>query len=192
MKKSLRIIIIGLVLIGIVVTLVMAFDKKDGSETGKDGPGNAASKTIKYGVIDACRVLDINIAEKVLGVVPEKAEKTPDSKSGDVNVSSCSYATPAFTIEEVKTMRIATVVVRSPLSNEGAEANQAPFDKRSAGAVDVQGYGASAYWDPSLGQLNVLKEGAWYLLSIGTNRAPERTIEDAKSMATTLGLQNGI
>lgn len=192
MKKSAPIVVIGLVLVSIGIMLVAAFNKKDGSGTGRDGQNVVASTSIKYGAIDACSVLDVNIAEKILGVVPEKAEQPPSTKSGDVNVSSCSYATPAFTIEEVEAMRVATVVVRAPLSSEGADANQAPFDSRPVGSVNVKDYGSSAYWDPSHGQLNVLEEGAWYLLSVGTTRALERTIEDAKSMASTLGLENGI
>ncbi len=50
---------------------------------------------------------------------------------------------------------------------------------KPAGVQDVSNVGDKAYWNPSFGQLNVLKNGNWYILSNGTLDKSKSTQADA-------------
>jgi hypothetical protein len=45
---------------------------------------------------------------------------------------------------------------------------------RPAGAVSLKGYGDQAFWDPALGQLNILKGQYWAIISAGSGPLDQR------------------
>jgi hypothetical protein len=85
-------------------------------------------------------------------------------------------------------VRISNILVRSPKTQKGADENKDQFTSNKPPDVqDVEGYGDSAYWNPSFGQLNVLKGDTWYILSnnIGAFSQSPR-LDDAKKLADEL------
>ena len=133
---------------------------------------------------DACNYLTQVIATKLLGEGSERGEGNNSVVSEDVSVSTCVYSSKrAETIAQLKDMRSATLLVRSPLSAAGATSNDEPFDTPKTGAIKVDGYGEKAFWDPELKQLNVLKGGTWLIMSLGKTDLTQSSLDDAKKLA---------
>lgn len=133
---------------------------------------------------DACSYFTQEIAVKILGEGAEKGSDGSPVASEDVSVSTCIFTSKqAQTIAEVKNMRTATLLMRSPLTTTGAVSNDEPFDNLETGAIKVEGYGEKAFWSPTLGQLNVLKGGTWLILSVGKSDLSQSTLDDAKKFA---------
>lgn len=172
-------ILIVLVIIGGVAWWLIA---KPGS-TDQTNPG-AASIEKTYAAKDACTVLTQAVANQILGDGAEIGVGNNNVAGGDVNVSTCTYSAKTDgTIAGVKNMKLATLMIRSPLSDVGVASNEQPFDPPKAGAQPVTGYGEKAFWDPEFGQLNVYKNGTWLIFSYGKSGATERTFGETKLFA---------
>ena len=121
---------------------------------------------------------------RLLAVAP-KAEtavsQTADSE--EVIVAACTYKTT----DESLPSQTASLILRSPKNQAGAISNQAPFSSaKPANSQTVYGVGESAYWNPELGQLNVLNEGNWLIITAGLVKASERTQEQAIQAANLI------
>lgn len=179
-------LIISIVAIIVVVGGVMAWSllgKKD-SSTNTDS-GQTLSFSAK--IIDACKVLTPEIATQYLGETPETSE-TPstEASSDDINVSNCAYSTK-FVIGQPASLRSASLLVRSAKTQDGADSNENVFtDQRPAGVETVSGYGNDAFWNPSIGQLNILKNNNWYIIQAGGVSPTNRTSADAKKLTDLL------
>jgi hypothetical protein len=170
-----------------VVVVVTSSDKKHG-KTNTTSMGHS----VTLGSVNACDILTPAVAKKVLSEDAERGIAAGDSSSDDITVSNCIYSSKTGdSLERVRDMRTASLLVRSPLTQAGADSNHTPFHSLKEGAVEISGYGDMAFWDPELGQLNVLKDGSWYILSIGKAGATDHSIEESKAFARTLGLAQG-
>jgi hypothetical protein len=154
------------------------------SQNSGDNP-NGTDQTSFAGPKDACNYLTAVVATQVLGAGAEKGTGNAPVTSSDISVSTCIYTSkPGATVADVKNMRSATLLVRSPLTAVGAASNDEPFDNQKTGAITVNGYGEKAYWDPELGQLNVLKGGVWLIMSLGKSSATDvKSLDEAKQLA---------
>jgi hypothetical protein len=57
---------------------------------------------------------------------------------------------------------------------------------KPADAESVSGYGDSAYWDAKHGQLDILKNNSWYILTFGPVTPSDRSLEQTKQLADSL------
>ena len=173
--------IIAVVVIGGGVTWWMMNKPSDSTKTNND---SAATSEGGYAAKDACTILNQSVADQLLGAGAEIGEGNNNVTSGDVSVSTCTYSAKTDgTIAGVKNMKLATLLVRAPLSAEGKVSNNQPFDPPKAGTQNVTGYGEKAFWDPEFGQLNVYKNGSWLIFSYGKAATADRTLDETKRFA---------
>jgi hypothetical protein len=192
MKKFLPFIIGALVLIaGAGAFVSLKKDKEPASNNAvvdQEPKNNKASSQIGK----ACDVLNLDIAKKVLGDNVDAASTNGDkpTESDDLVVTNCNYSVSGATLGENKT---ASLLVRAPKTSRGIDSNKQAFGSlKPAAAQDVDGYGEMAFWNPDFGQFNVLKDDTWYIVSTGSLKPAERSPEDAKALAATLGLADGL
>lgn len=151
---------------------------------GQNVETKTATNTQAYTAKDACNFLTQPVANDVLGAGAQKGTVSGNASSEDVSVSTCIYTSAHDnTLEGVKGMRTASLLVRAPLSEAGQSSNRQPFEPMKPGAQNVPGYGEMAFWDPSTGQLNVYVKGAWLILSMGKASLADRTLTEAKTLA---------
>lgn len=148
----------------------------------KNKADNKAEKAANTFVnIDACAVFTETEAQEVLGEAATKGTTTGPTSSDDINVSTCTYSNNATSAANIQ---LATVLVRSPKNSAGVDSNKAVFGNGKPQDVEmVQGYGVEAYYNADTGQLNVLKDNAWYIISNGLSSPSDRTLEDTKAVA---------
>lgn len=187
MKKSWLIILGAVVLLAGIGTVAVLVGKNNGNKNKVEDKSGMSHKEHgdagHLGKREACDYFKQADADQLLGAGSQKGSLNADASSSDVHVSTCTYTTKAETLEEARNMRTASVLVRAPLTETGAESNETPFQNRPQGAQDVSGYGDQAYWDPSMGQLNVLKDNTWLIISNGKSHASDRTLDEAKKLA---------
>lgn len=184
MKKS--------VVIGIIIVVIVAIggfytisNKQGASSDGKDQSVTKTSDTkTKLKTFDACEIFTLESARQILGEATTLSPGTPSASSDDLKVSNCSYNNEASTVAD---MRVASVLVRSPLTQDGVDGNKQAFnEQKPATAQSVSGYGQSAFWNTQMHQLNVLKDNNWIIISNGTSNPANNTLEDAKKVADKL------
>jgi hypothetical protein len=173
MKKT-RIIAGGAAIVFVIVASILW---SLGSKPNEEHPqANEAKVPVSaYGTKEACKYLTQVIARAVLDGSAQKGTDTTIN-GDDVSVSTCSYTS-------VSSSKTATLLVHSPLSEEGVASNKEPFDPPKSGTQSVTGYGDLAFWDSQLGQLNVYKNGGWLIMTIGTAKSAAYTLDDAKKLA---------
>lgn len=175
MKKSVW-AAIGLVVIAIVVTLgVISLSSKKSADKAAE-----KNKTPVYVVKSACNLLTEQLGKKYGG---EDAKKVPveDKKTNAITDSNCAY---------FGSKGVARLEVRSPLNKLGAESNSTAFQVKymPKGAQKISGYGKAAYWDPSVGVLNILKDNYWYTVDTGNPVPTQRNAQQAEALAKELNL----
>ncbi len=178
MKKSLTIIVVTLIIVTLGITGWLIF-KPNPQETVQN-----EQVTQNFQIIDACEIFTLEEAQAILGSTTTKGESGETAASNDdVTVSSCTYTYDTGTVSGIKT---ASVLARSPKTEAGAESNQAQFDPVPEGAQEVTGIGEMAFWNPELGQLNVLKSNVWLIISNGGPQPDEHILADAESVANVV------
>lgn len=174
-------------IIGVVVVVVLAGGGIVYFATRSEG--EKAVKTSKedsfgggdYYTVKACDAFTLNHAKQVLGDSAVEGSNTPDTSSSDITVSSCTYTTSGTAVKDI---RIATLLARSAKTKAGADSNTAIFGSaRPVGVQEVSGYGDAAFFDPKLGQLNILKEYNWYIMSVSGTNPANATVSDARKLA---------
>jgi hypothetical protein len=182
-KKLLMIIAGGVLLLALGAVLALRPDTDDKS-SGNNTNSSASSGSADLGAKDACDYLNDAVATQILGGGAIKGENNANTSSADVNVSTCTYSSKTDgTAAGIRNMTSATILLRAPLSNKGGDSNHEPFDNLKEGAQQVSGLGDEAYWDPELGQLNVLKKDAWFIISTGKMSAADRTLNETRKLA---------
>jgi hypothetical protein len=180
-------IVIGVVLLAGIGGFVVSKSNKNDSKSGSSN-SSTASKEFKPPV--ACDLFTLDNAKSVLGATAEKPDTAalPTASSDDIEVTQCIYQTPANDLASIKTQKQASVLVRGAKTETGAKSNEDVFkgSLKPAGVQDVSDYGEAAFWNPQFAQLNVLKNGNWYILQVGSSTPTERTIDDAKKLASEL------
>lgn len=137
-----------------------------------------------YEPANACELFTPEEAISLLGDGVIRNDTTSPNVSGDVATSKCSYTDRNENQDE---MLVAAVAVRSAVNDEGIEQNKTEFkDVKSAAEAteDVEGLRQDAFFNASLGQLNVLDGRDWIIVSYGVGaNQPANTIDDAVKLA---------
>ncbi|HET9721593.1 MAG TPA: hypothetical protein VFP32_01000 [Candidatus Saccharimonadales bacterium] len=135
----------------------------------------------------ACDIFTLADAKKLLGDNAKGGQSTPDKSSSDLSVSTCSYTADSGSNAPVSSNNSASLTVRTPSSSAGTQVGQKEFDYPPAPQDQkVTGYGDDAYWDAQTGQLNILKNNIWYVLSYGPATPADRTLTQTEQLANLL------
>ena len=141
-------------------------------------------------LVKACDLLSVEDAKTVLGqdIEPADGSDAAAASSDDIAVSRCVFAQKLGAAVTPASQKQASLVVRSPRSDTGKQANRNVFtgSAKPANVEQVSGFGESAFWNPEFGQLNILKNDAWYIVEAGPSVPTERKAEDAKTLARTV------
>lgn len=160
----------------------------------KESPSTTPGGTIKRTTItDACKVLTQTIAEQTLGQPVQPGQNGAQTSSDDLVVSTCTYTTKASTSADLQNVKSITILTRSAKTKTGEKSNKDQFSsQKPVGVANVDGYGSAAFWNSQYGQLNILKNGTWYVLSIGGSSVSDRNIDEAKKLADAIDLENKV
>jgi hypothetical protein len=136
-----------------------------------------------YQPAKACDMLTPAKAQDLLGNKVISVDTNAPVIDGDVATSKCSY-TDSNPVQNQ--MIVAAIAVRSGINDKGVAQNKNDFaaKKPTTGTEPVNNLGDSAYFDQTLGQLNVLKGRNWIIFSYGVGASPEaNTLEKALNLA---------
>ncbi len=127
-----------------------------------------------YQPIKACDILTPTEAVDLLGDKVNSVDKNQPTVSGDVATSKCSYTDLN---PDANNMTFVAVAVRSAVYDSGIQKNKTDFAtaKSNNDVESVKGLGQSAYFNKVNGQLNVLDDKKWIILSYGIRSAPNTT-----------------
>ena len=144
---------------------------------------NTAAPRIMYEPARACDLLTIDEAKELLGESTINTVSTQPEQSGAITISKCGYSDGLVDTDNAV---VAAIIVRSGINDGGIELNKAQFEsgKPLTDIEIVSGVGDSAYFNQSLGQLNILKQSTWIVISYGAAANPTaNTLEDAIKLA---------
>ena len=188
--KRIYIYIIGVVLVVAAAAGILIARENSQDHTDKAGSANksaAIDRSTAFPNIKACNIFSLADAKQVLGDSAKGGASGASSSSSDLEVSACSYSQSSGASAPVSATKSASLLVRAPKTGAGTTSNQKQFGQlKPTGSEPVPGYGDNAYWDPQLGQLDILKNNAWYILSNGPITPAERTLDQAKTLADLL------
>jgi len=153
-----------------------------GGKTGDKSSGGSAELPNKSA--SACKILTIDVAKKFFGGESEAAQEAPaQNPTGAVEVTNCNYSSKV-SFDNLDKMQQVGLLVRAAQNSTGASDNENAFKlQHGKKAQDVPGYGDQAFWDPGLGQFNILKHNNWYILTAGAVMPASRTLDEAKRLA---------
>jgi hypothetical protein len=153
-----------------------------------DNKNNSKSSTTANA--DPCAFFTLDDAKSILGNNSQEGGVAPLSppSANDFSTITCIYTQkldPKGKASSVQTPKSVSIVVRSPKTDLGKTLVQFIFTGgKPKEAQAVSSYGEKAYWDPTMGALNILKNGKWITLSNGvTAPASSRTLDDSKKLA---------
>ncbi len=188
MKKLLPFIIV--VVLAAAGLGVWQFTKKDklASSSNPATATNQIQSGDEFKGVDACTVLTQDVATQILGADNKKGDTSAGNVSTDaLSVSNCTYSTNYTVGQPISSVKAVSILVRAAKNSTGKDSNNNSFGPgRPAGAQTVSGYGDDAFWNPTYGQLNILKHNNWYILSSGSSSLTTRTLDDAKKLADLL------
>ena len=190
--RRIWIYIIGIALVAAAVVGVMIAKENSQDHTDKTG-GSAANtaaidRSSAFPERKACSIFTLADAKQVLGNSAKGGNNsTTNSSSGDLAVSTCDYVQDTGSNAPVLAGKSASLLVRAPSSGAGITSNQNQFGYlKPADSQPVNGYGDNAYWNPQHGQLNILKNNTWYILSNGAAAPASRSLAQAEQLADLL------
>jgi hypothetical protein len=114
----------------------------------------------------ACDALTLSAVQSLLG---NTAHVTTPTEIGmlqatDTEVASCAYASATDSVQ---------LSIRTAKGSLGASENATLFgSEKPTGVTDMQGYGQSAYWDPTAIRLNILSHNNWYAVTTSQHTLP--------------------
>lgn len=188
MRRWLAILIALVLVAATAVAIFIAKDSKKNTDK-KSTASNVSSqdKSKAVSVKTACKIFTLSDAKKLLGDTAKGGQSSVTTSSNDVDVSTCTYTEDSGNNAPVSTHQSATLLARIGRTPKGIASNQSQFGPlKPAGAQDVIGYGDMAFWDVEHGQLNILKNNNWYILSNGPITPADRTLDEAKQLADIL------
>jgi hypothetical protein len=153
-------------------------DTADGGASSDEGSTAYPTQSKK-----ACDVLTDAVANKVLGKAAPPTGPLPSNSNDSVTVTTCSRTNDVDSISKAES---ATILLRVAKNETGAHSNELVFASLPDGAEEVSGYGEKAFWNPAVGQLNILNNGNWYILSVGPIDPRKHTLEEAKTLAEAI------
>lgn len=134
----------------------------------------------------ACQIFTVADARTLLGADVKAGENPAGQSSPDMDVSTCAYRQSGSN-NDLAGRKSATLLVRSPETAKGATSNDNEFGAlKPVNVQDTQGFGEKAFWDVSKGELDILKNHVWYVLSYGPSTPASRTLDQASQMAGLL------
>lgn len=145
--------------------------------------------TIVYQPAVACDMFTPQEAQDLLGdrVIAVDTAKPQLSKSGNTATSKCSYTDTVS-----GNLTVAAVAIRTGVNDAGTKLNREDFAKSKANneTKPVYNLGEDAYFNPTSGQLHVLKGHDWFILSYGIGTTPgENKLADALKLAEKLSIK---
>ena len=144
---------------------------------------NTSKPKIVYEPAVACNLLTLDEAKEFLGDATINGVKGELTQVGDVVTSRCGYSDgKADTANAV----VIAIAVRSGINDKGIEQNKTQFNNGmpTSNVEIIKDVGDSAYFNKTTGQLNILKQSTWVLLSYGPGASSaSNTIEDAVKLA---------
>jgi hypothetical protein len=188
MRRWLAYMVAVLLVAATAIAIVIAA----GSRHNTDNKSTVSSSTTTGGTTSgsikkACRVFTLADAKQLLGDSAKGGQNPVIESSSDIEASTCTYTQDEGTNAPVSSGQAATVLVRTPKTTKGATSNQEQFGQfKPIDVQDVSGYGDSAYWDAEHGQLDILKNSNWYILSYGPIVPASRTLEQTRQLADIL------
>ncbi len=137
----------------------------------------AAQPKIVYQPAVACDLLSEEEAKEMLGQnVLHQPASNPTLKD-NVATSKCGYTD---TNPEQNHMIVAADAVRSSVNDDGTTKNTREFAtaKLNSGTQTVDHLGDKAFFNPELGQLNILSGRNWIIISFGAGTSPKNNSLD--------------
>lgn len=156
------------------------------AEDHSSGPAGSTSQTKPAASPDACAIFTLADAKQALGGDAVGGAMTVTGSSKDVQVSGCSYDLSSSNIPGAEA-KAASLIVHRPETAQGAAGNQNIFNaQQPPGVTPVSGYGDKAFWNGQLGQLDILKDKVWYVLTYGAATPAGRSLEQTRQLADIL------
>jgi hypothetical protein len=145
---------------------------------------NVESRQVKlvYSPVSACALLTNAEAKELLGddVIDSNTNKA--TLSSTRATSKCSY-----TDKNTNNMAVVAVAVQSAINDQGIQDNKDDFATKleaNPTAQSVTGVGEQAFYTPVNGQLNILKDRAWIIVSYGnTDDISSNSLDNALKVA---------
>lgn len=131
----------------------------------------------------ACDLFTGEEAKELLGGRVIQGANTDSIQKKNIATSQCSYSDANSNLDD---MKVAAIAVRSGVNDEGVEQNKLDFATKmpKKDVEPVGNLGDSAYYNKKRGQLNVLKDRSWIILSIGVGATPDaNTVEESVEFA---------
>lgn len=141
------------------------------------------SPKVIYEPVYACDLLTSAEARELLGPQVIHSVKDQPVVIDNTATSRCGYSDQN---EELADMRVAAVIVRSGVNDAGVRQNIEEFLVRAQeeGVEPIEQLGEQAFYNPSTGQLHVLTEFQWIIMSYGVGEEPLlNTVQEQKEMA---------
>ena len=138
---------------------------------------------IAYQPVNACEAFTATEAGSLLEGEVINGTKTAAQLSGDAAISKCAYSNAN---EDTNKMLVAAVTIRSAINDDGIAQNKSEFllASKSVNVEPVANVGDDAFYNQTLGQLNILRDKQWLIVSYGVGSAPqENTLDNLKLLA---------
>ena len=182
--------VIGLILLGAAALAIVYVVGVSTNHNDQRQPATIQKKpaAIIPSKKQACGIFTLAEAKHLLGDNVKGRDSPANTSSEDVDVSTCNYLQDLSSSNvPVSSGKSASLTVKIPKTENGIKSNQGQFGTIKPGNVeDVSGYGNSAYWDTEHGQMDILKNNTWYILSNGASSPASRTLDETKQMADLL------
>lgn len=124
---------------------------------------------------EACNVFSYSQAKIILG----DNNLTIDSDAKEIEgftINSCSYS-----INSSESRQKASLLIRKSKNKTNSNEDKAQFSVyKPAGAENITGYGDAAYWNSDFGELHILNDGSWYVITNGPDDAVKRKLEESE------------
>jgi len=173
-KKAWTILIVALlVVLGVTVAIKDHHNNNPTSPVASVGPNGH----------EACDLFTLNDAEKIIGAAGSIGNANlGNHTTKDTAITTCPYSNASGNAAAGSTSQTITLLVHYGKTAAGKTANQKGYDAAdTSGAVTVSGLGDKAFYDPSLGQLNVIKSNYWLTSSSSTIGGPQLTHDQVQA-----------
>ena len=141
------------------------------------------SPKVVYEPAVACNLFTLDEAKSFLGDSTINPISVNPTQNGNVADSKCSYSDGRVDVDNAT---IIALIVRSGINDQGIAANKSGFavGKSASGVQVIGNVGDDAFFNTLNGQLNVLKESTWIIISYGQAASPtSNSAEDAVKVA---------
>lgn len=143
---------------------------------------NTAQPKIVFEPANACDLFTLDEAKTLLGDQTIKTITNTPVQQKNLTVSNCAYSDG---LADTANARVAAINIRSAINDAGIQENKTQFEAgKPTGIQEVSGIGDTAYFNAGLGQLNILKDTTWVIVSYGAGADPTaNTLEDDTQLA---------